>query len=152
MKRLLFFLTLITAALLATAPVKACECICKQFGDGSPIAMRQHAAAVFVGEVLAVTEFKDVKGMVGVEVNFRVERYWKGVKQPEMTIRMNWACCDKPHPRIGDKYLVYAVGKKRETTCTRTNQLDLADEDLRTLGPGKTFEQTNAPARTGHSD
>ena len=150
MKRLLLSLSLMTAALLATAPVKACECICKKFGDGSPIAMEKHASAVFVGEVLTVTEFKDANGLAGVVVNFRIERYWKGVKQHEMTARMSWVCCDTLHPKIGDKYLVYAIGKKRETTCTRTNQLDLADEDLRALGSGKTFEQPRPAAGTGH--
>ena len=152
MKRMLPSLTLVVAALLTPSLVNACECICKKFGDGSPMAMKQHAAAVFVGEVLEVKEFTGEKGSFGVLVNFRVERYWKGVKQQEMTIRMSWECCNRPNPKIGSKYLVYAVGKKRETTCTRTQQLDLVDEDLRALGQGKTFDQPHAAAGSNNSN
>jgi|HubBroStandDraft_1064217.scaffolds.fasta_scaffold56371_2 hypothetical protein len=142
MKRLLIFLALLSFLMLSPSLASACECICKKYGDGTPIAMEQHSAAVFVGEVVSVTEFKE-KDLVGVMVNFRVERYWKGVKKQEIVVRMSWACCDRPHPKIGDNYLVYAVSKKRETTCTRTRALNLADEDLPVLGAGKTLDQTN---------
>lgn len=154
MRRMQFTLLLVISALFAPTPASACTCICKKYGDGSPTAMKERSAAVFVGEVLSVELPQGPqaeKGFIGVVVKFRVDRYWKGVKQPEIKVHMSWACCNMPNPKIGSKYLVYAVGRKREATCTRTRLLDSADEDLRALGSGKTLEQPNAAAGTGNS-
>ena len=99
--------------------------------------MKHHSAAVFVGEGLNIEGFED--GYFGIVVKFRVERYWKGVKTQEINIRMNYECCNSPHPEVGSKYLIYAVGKRLETVCTRTRLLEGADDDLRALGSAKTF-------------
>jgi hypothetical protein len=155
MKRLLLYSPLILAALLTPSLVSACTCICKKYGDGNPAAMKNHSSAVFVGEVVESgepTKPKDQKNFIGVIVKFRVERYWKGVQQQEITVRMSWACCNHPNPKVGSKYLVYAVGKNRETTCTRTQTLDLSSEDLRVLGPGKTFDEPNRATGNSPSD
>src|SRR5713226_7497851 len=100
MKRLLLSLPLITAALFAPSPVSTCTCTCKTYGDGSPMAMKGHSAAVFVAEVLdvAVPEaFEVKKGYVGIAVKFRVERYWKVVKTQEITVHKSSMCCSIPH-------------------------------------------------------
>jgi hypothetical protein len=130
---------LIVAALLTPTLVSACTCVCKTYGDGSPMAMKHHSAAVFVGEVLdvAAPTSESMKGYFGFAVKFRVERYWKGVKTQEITVYMSLSCCGSPHPEIGNKFLVYAVGKMLETGCTRTRPLDAVADDLRALGPAK---------------
>jgi hypothetical protein len=128
---------LIAVALFGPSLVSACTCICKTYGDGSPLAMKHHSAGVFVGEVLNIEGQEE--GYFGIVVKFRVERYWKGVKTQEINVRMSYTCCSTLHPEVGRKYLVYAVGKRLETVCTRTRLLEAADDDLRGLGSAETF-------------
>jgi hypothetical protein len=110
--------------------------------------MKRHSTAVFVGQVadFAAPTSEAMKHYFGFAVKFRVERYWKGVKAQEIIVYMSSSCCSTLHPEIGNKYLVYAVGKRLETTCTRTRPLEAADDDLRALGSAKTF-QTNGAAQ-----
>ncbi len=116
--------------------------------------MARHSAAVFVGEVINVggpTDAESRQGYFGVGVTFRVERYWKGVKTQEITVHTRLACCN-PTLDEGKRYLVYAVGKKLETGCTRTTPIANADEDLRVLGAGKSFTESNGGTPKPSSD
>lgn len=154
MKSAFLPLTLLAAALLAPSFANACSCTCKSYGDGSPLAMKRHSAAVFVGEVIDVrgpTDAESRKGYFGVGVTFRVERYWKGVKTQEITVHTRLLCCN-PTLDEGNRYLVYAVGRKLETGCTRTAPIANADEDLRSLGPGRSFNESNSRTPKPSSD
>ena len=124
----------------------ACECHCDQPGMNDPKEMERRAKAVFVGEVIAAREAtrEDERNHSAPYVfRLRVERYWKGVKTPEISISAMDGpphCCGMEF-EVGEKYLVYAVDKNLGTACTRTRSLASADEDLKALGPGKTFSK-----------
>ena len=147
MKQALWCAAMLGALLLVPAPAGACSCTCKKLGDGGPRAMAKHSAAVFVGEAIQVidpTETERKHEYYGIGVKFRVERYWKGVKTREIVVHTRYTCC-QIMLNTGTKYLIYAAGSKLETGCTRTRQLDRADDDLKALGPGKAFD----PVSTG---
>jgi len=143
LRHALYCATIAIMMLVAPALASACSCTCKKVGDGGPLAMERHSAAVFVGQAIEVTEPTEAerqKNYYGVGVKFRVERYWKGVKTQEIVVvHTRFWCC---HPALnpGKRYLVYAIGKNLETGCTRTVPIERAEEDLRVLGPGKSFE------------
>jgi hypothetical protein len=107
--------------------------------------MKREAKAVFVGEVIGLREAtrEDERHHSAPYVfQIRVERYWKGVKTQEIDISAmgvtRGGCCDIALSE-GHKYLIYVVGKSLSTGCTRTRPLEQASEDLKILGPGKTF-------------
>jgi hypothetical protein len=65
------------------APTRGYSCVCDFTGNKSPSSMKQHAKAVFIGEVL------EVRGATKEEreeysnfyiVRMRVQRYWKGIR------------------------------------------------------------------------
>ncbi len=143
MKNILRLIAIITGTLVLPHGVRACSCTCKPFGDGGPRAMARHSAVIFVGEVTDVqgpTDAESHKGYYGVGVTFRVEQYWKGVRSHVIVVHTRLWCCN-PTLDKGRRYLVYAVGKKLETGCTRTRPITDADEDLRELGPANTPAQ-----------
>jgi hypothetical protein len=143
MKRLLLSPTLMVAALFAPSSARACVCLIH--GDGSASAMMRDSKVVFFGEVLDVkgtTKWEQEDGVTQYAVRFRIERYWKGVKGSETTVHTDLHGCG-PNLKVGHKYLVYAVGKGRETGCTRTRPIAEADEDLRALGAGKSLNQSS---------
>jgi hypothetical protein len=153
-KPLLMAVTLTVAMLFTPSLTRACSCSCEPYGDGGPQAMARYSAAVFVGVVIDVrgpTDAESRKGYFGVAVTFRVERYWKGVKKQQITVHTRLWCCN-PQLDEGKKYLVYAVGKKLETVCTRTRPIADADEDLRALGAGRFFTQANTGTSKPSSD
>lgn len=93
----------------------------------------KQSAAVFSGEVL---EMKN--GRNYLEVRFRVERSWKGVKAEEVSVSTD-STVESPHYRVGQKYLVFAGfrdGKLFTGNCSRTKKLEYALEDLQQLGEG----------------
>jgi hypothetical protein len=42
-----------------------------------------------------------------------------------------------PYFRVGEKFLVYGMGKRLNTACSGTRKLEYAEKDLEALGPGK---------------
>ncbi|SRR5713226_57696 len=137
--------TLSTMLVLAffLAPARAYSCTCEIFGDGSPGSTKHHAKAVFIGEVLEVrasTKSEREEYSNFYIVRMRVERYWKGIKSGEVTVETDLTGCG-PNLRVGEKYLVYAMGKRLNTSCTRTRKLVDAEKDLEALGRGKEFIQ-----------
>ncbi len=112
-----------------------------------PKEMEREAKAVFVGEVIAMHDATPEElrhGSDKFEWEMRVERYWKGVETQQIFISARGVamhgCCDIALA-AGNKYLVYVVGKEMRTSCTRTKLLEQAADDLKVLGPGKTFSQ-----------
>ena len=144
MRRASLTLMLLAAYLLSPSLADACECVCTKHWNTSPLAMKRHSSAVFVGEILEVrelTEAEKTSDPIGYAIRMRVERYWKGVETKEVVVRSRLGCCSPQMWDIGRKYLVYGVGKILATTCTRTMPLEDAKDDLQALGPAKTLAQ-----------
>jgi hypothetical protein len=124
---------------LLFAPARLPACICEIYYDGSPRSMMHHARVVFVGEVLEVrptTAAEREEGSNFYKVRLRVNRYWKGTKGGEVLVETDMTGCG-PFFRVGEKYLVYGRGNKLNTSCTRTRNVEDAQEDLEAIGPGK---------------
>jgi hypothetical protein len=125
------------ALFLASPPTHACTC--EVYGDGSPNSMKHHAKAVYIGEALEVREATKAEREEYSNfyiVRMRVERYWKGIKSGEVNVETDLTGCG-PNLRVGTKYLVYGMGKRLNTSCTRTRMLEDAEKDLRALGRPK---------------
>jgi len=131
MRQLMCSAFLLGLIALGMPDASACECGSK----GTPHKELRKAKAVFVGEVI------EVKGGVNNEpylVKFNVEGYWKGVKEPSITILSPGGLCGIIFS-VNQKWLVYAYGDELWTdTCRRTTQLMNAAEDLQALGKAKT--------------
>jgi len=143
----LFTYVLILLPVFMLAPAKTYSCECEIFGDGSPHSMRHHSKAVFIGVVLEIRE--TTKAELEEYSNFyivrmRVERYWKGIRSVEVYVETDLTGCG-PNLRVSEKYLVYGMGKRLNTSCTRTRKLADAEEDLRALGPAKDLKQNKTP-------
>jgi hypothetical protein len=145
--RYAFITVLLLFAIANPTSVHACTCFCKKHGVNDPKEMERESKAVFVGEVIAMHDATPEElrhGSDKFEWEMRVERYWKGVKTQQIFISANGVamhgCCDIALD-MGNKYLVYVVGKEMRTSCTRTKLLVQATDDLKALGPGKTFSK-----------
>jgi hypothetical protein len=102
----------------------------------------RHARSVFVGEVLEVREAttsEREENSNAYIVRMRVERYWKGIKSGEINVETDMTGCG-PYFRVGEKFLVYGMGKRLNTACSGTRKLERAEKDLEALGPGKAFK------------
>jgi hypothetical protein len=99
-----------------------------------------NSKAVFVGEVLRVTEENGVKTFT-----FRVKKNWKGAKSKEIEVKAQETMRYQAWFKVGEKYLVYASGsdtdeeseKLWERRCSRTKRLADASEDIKELGEAK---------------
>jgi hypothetical protein len=134
-----FRLTALFAVASVLIPVKGRACTCEIFGDGTPNSMKHQAKAVFIGEVLEVREATKAEREEysnSYIVRMRVEGYWKGTKSGEVNVETDLTGCG-PNLRVGKKYLVYGMGKRLNTSCTRTRMLEDAEKDLRALGRAK---------------
>jgi hypothetical protein len=147
MRRPLLAAVLAMICFFLPASAKPCECYCRHNWLDNPLEMKRHSKAVFVGEVLEEREATRAEARrlhVSFVVRLRVEQYWKGTRTREMIVsamgELQPGCCGVSL-KIGQRYLIYAVGKQLDTGCTRSRHLDGADEDLRALGPAQTFSQ-----------
>ena len=114
---------------MAERSVSACDCA----RPGSPKEELQRADAVFVGEVISS------KTENGYQIfEFKVERFWKGAITKAALVNSGSGYC-RYRFNLGEKYIVYALGKASLSTsiCTRTKSLNSASEDLKDLGEGK---------------
>ena len=103
----------------------------------SPVqAEYKRSKAVFVGKVINVVEKGDSK-----IYEFRVSKYWKGVKGKKIKITTGDTMRFEPNYQMGKSYLIYAYagdGTLRTGKCSRGSQVEYAKEDLKLLGKGKT--------------
>jgi hypothetical protein len=130
---------ILTIVLVAT---RAYSCTCEIHGDGSPESSRRHAKALFIGEVLEVreaTKGEREDSSNSFIVRMRVEGYWKGIKSREVNVETDMTGCG-PYFRVGEKFLVYGMGRRLETACSGTRKLEYADKDLRILGKPKEWK------------
>jgi hypothetical protein len=96
----------------------------------------KNSKAVFVGKVMNVSEDGDSKTF-----EFKVEKYWKGVKGGKIKIKVSKTMRFEPFYQTGKSYLIYAFadndGFLHTAKCTRGFQLEFAKEDLKILGKAK---------------
>src|SRR5262245_47844921 len=104
--------------------------------------MMQYAqsAAVFVGVVsnvslTAISRGQPSEVYLGKVVRFSVEKAYKGVESPEISVQTGNGGGDCGYPfESGKRYLVYAYsipnGKLGTGICSRTKPLSKASEDL----------------------
>jgi hypothetical protein len=92
--------------------------------------------AVFVGEVVGEEKNGDTKTF-----KFKVEKYWKGKRAKNIEINVYETSRYQAFFKKGEKYLIYATadedGKLHVGRCSRSRDLDNAEEDLQKLGKGK---------------
>ena len=107
----------------------ACQCV-----ETKSVAHSvESSAAVFSGRGTKI---------YGTRIDFAVDRSWKGIAEPEITIytpAQSTTCGYQFDER--QEYLVYAYSQAEDRlatdTCTRTRKLTDAQQDIRELGSGK---------------
>jgi hypothetical protein len=136
MKNLIRTILLLAFVALLSSAVFPCECEIMK-----PSKKLRKAKAVFIGEVVEIGR-NDKSEQATVSVKFKVERYWKGVKEQFVTVVGAPAAagaCGLP-VRLNEKYLIYAFDmgdNQLETSFCDSRWLDQATEDLAFLGKGK---------------
>jgi hypothetical protein len=136
MKNLFRTVLLLTFVALSASAVYPCVCEIMK-----PSKKLRKAKAVFIGEVVEIGR-NDKSEQASVAVKFKVERYWKGVKEQFVTVVGAPAAagaCGLP-VEIGKKYLIYAFKMEEgqlETSFCDSRWIDRATEDLAFLGKGK---------------
>jgi hypothetical protein len=136
-------LTCVFAVLAFSAPSAfSCSCAPKP-SVGKALSQSD---AVFVGRVIAwhnaSIECAPGRSFPGYTFVFEVERLYKGALSSEVAVLTGNGRGDCGCPfTVGEKYLVYAYGKKGLETniCTRTTNIGRADADLAELGDPKTI-------------
>jgi hypothetical protein len=103
--------------------------------------------AVFTGEVIEVKELTHLGELTDDKylyaMKFKVEKYWKGIKHPEIVVLTNLPLgdCGNLCFEEGKKYLVYAFGKKLVAYgCRQNKKLEFASEDMKELGEERLAE------------
>ena len=138
-----FLLSLIVV--FGAATVYPCTC---EFWK--PEKKLRKARAVFVGEVVAIGS-NDKDRFATVSIKFKVGRYWKGIKEPHITVvSAPGICCTCGlNVSVGLKYLIYAFKTEHdqiETSLCMSAPLDAerSQDELRVLGKGKILKTRSA--------
>lgn len=123
-------------------PLTANACSCAE----SPAVHEEldRSDAVFSGKVLSVKEKKQISGYRSKSVLFEVDRTWKGPETTQIMIATGLGGGDCGYDfKEGREYLIYAhesnmYGAKSLASiiCSRTSELNDAQEDLSVLGKG----------------
>ncbi|HEY9283959.1 MAG TPA: hypothetical protein VIP46_10950 [Pyrinomonadaceae bacterium] len=139
MKTLMLCLLLAATLAFGAEAVLACTCAPSK----GPAEELELTAAVFSGKVVEIRKHGQGADMFArVEAVLRVERVWKGVEGPTVSVftSSHSAACGYGF-KEGRTYLVYAhknaEGRLSAGICGRTRRLKDAGEDLKTLGPGR---------------
>jgi len=94
------------------------------------------AKAVFVGEVVGEEKQGDIRTF-----DFKVEKYWKGADAGHVEILVYETARYQAWFKKGGKYLICADtdedGKLHVGRCSRSRDVEDAEEDLQKLGKGK---------------
>lgn len=106
----------------------------------------RNARAVFIGEVVEISH-NDKNRWATVAVRFKVDRYWKGVKEPYITVvtAPSICCTCGLKVQVGTEYLIFAFANETdqiETNYCASAPLDSkrSAEELKVIGEGKTLE------------
>jgi hypothetical protein len=96
----------------------------------------EQSKAVFVGEVVGEKKEGDIRAF-----DFKVEKYWKGADAKNVEILVYETARFQAWFKKDGKYLIYASadenGGFRVDRCSRSRDVEFADEDLQKLGEGK---------------
>ena len=128
----------VSFVMLAATVVHPCTC-----NFMKPEKKLRKARAVFVGEVVAVGSNSE-DSWATVAIKFKVEKYWKGVGDPHITVVSAPGICCTCGLKVvsGAKYLIYAFkmenGQLETDLCvSRPVESEVYQEELRVLGKGK---------------
>lgn len=132
------------SAVAVREPAAACQC-----GDvPSPARAVAEAEAAFAGVVVALNDVTVELPAAGrhekrrmKEVQFRVNRFWKGRPNRTATLLSGFGNCDYAFTE-GHSYLVYAEASEvpkrfRATICLPTKAYADAKKDIAEIGSGK---------------
>lgn len=139
MKNLFRIVLLLTFVGLSASAVYPCVCAIVK-----PEKKLRKAKAVFIGEVVEIGR-NEKPEWAAVAVKFKVERYWKGVKEEFITVvgaPATAGACGLP-VKMGEKYLIYAFKMDEDQLSTdfcASRRLELAKDDLAFLGKGKVLK------------
>lgn len=133
-------IALLLAPLLALPAGRAYACSC---GDpGSPAENMARADVVFSGRAVSPTGAP----LLGL-VEFEVYRVWKGEPYSTIVVLSSFSALCYFTFVGGEEYLVYAYTEERargeggtvleSTICSRTTNLEYAQDDIEALGPGR---------------
>ena len=145
----LLLILLLVGVLPFVQPIETFACSC--LPPLSPPEALEESAAVFVGEVVSISDFEHNDGSSSgdVAVKFSVTTVWKGPVGNTIQIRTpdHGPACGYGFS-VGIQYLVYAYAyggdQFRTSICSRTRPLSSATEtDLLELGEGRNL--TPAP-------
>jgi len=96
----------------------------------------RQAKSVFVGEVVGEEKSGDVRTF-----EFKVEKYWKGSAAKRIKIHVYETARFQAWFKKNGRYLIYAdadeKGRLRVYRCSRSRDIEFAEEDLPKLGKGK---------------
>ena len=141
MKRL--FRIIFASIFLALTATAAYPCSCEFW---KPQKKLRKASAVFVGEVVEIGT-NNTDRFLTVSIKFKVDRYWKGIKESQVTvISAAGICCTCGlRVEIGGKFLIYAFkfeSGQLETSLCMSLRLDseVAADEIKILGRGKTLK------------
>lgn len=134
----IFIRTIFLFAFVAFSSTAMYACSCDFW---SPSKKLRKAKAVFVGEAVEIGT-NDKSAGFPVAIKFKVERYWKGAKQENITIVTTpLACCACAlRATVGLKYLIYAFETEEgqlETSLCASIAHDRAADELKVIGKGK---------------
>lgn len=124
------------------ATVYPCDC-----DTGTPSEKLQSSKVVFVGKVVEIGS-NDKNSWATVAIKFKVERYWKDVKEQYITIvSAPGICCTCGLPvKLKAKWLIYAYeteeGQLASSICGSMGY-EFAKEDLNIIGKGKKPKRKN---------
>ena len=145
MRRILAALLLFSFVVLAAESAYACLCL-----PFKPRKALKEAKAAFVGKVVEVK--RSEQRFTEVFVKFEVERYWKNVPGPYVTVvtTMPGGGSCGLHVKEGTSYLIFAYGAERlETSICSARAVEHAAEELRQLGKGRMVEKVPPAAPNG---
>ena len=134
-------LTAVGAVVLSDAPAKTHAAPAESFGKCAIQPFNrafQAAAAVFRGKVVRAEKNGDVRTF-----DFEVEEFWKGKSGRRVRIDVYETARFQAWFKKGEEYLVYGEpandekANPRVSRCSRSRSIEMAAEDLKQLGRGK---------------
>lgn len=136
----LIFILLCLFMVSHTSSASACSCV---ENPGVEVSFEQ-SQAVFSGKVLDIQR-NEGKGNYGRLVHFKVRQTWKGIEDSQVIIVTGWGDGDCGFDfQVGQEYLVYGnesemYGEKAlvALSCSRTSEINLAQDDLQILEDGE---------------
>ncbi len=131
MKHLISITCVVCVVILSAPAAYSCDCTVPKLRRDY-----REATAIFVGKVVEVrfnqSSDDKTRRLHPMAVKLKVEKSWKGVRSPEITVITNEAItvCGGFEFREGERYIIYAYEKDLVTfnSCSRSRPLNYEDE------------------------